>query len=118
MTSEQIVKLIDSISDPHDLCLISIGLFCATRTSETVGLQRKPYCGDKLIIQGTAYQGKLFLGKVKTNASRNAVPISEDIQPIFEAWKQMLPNISVVEAINSQTRAILASRKPIPEEIS
>jgi integrase len=94
MTSEQIVKLIDSISDPHDLCLISIGLFCATRTSETFGLQWKSYCGDKLIIQGTAYQGRLFPGKVKTNASRNAVPIPEDIRPIIEAWKQVCPDTS------------------------
>ena len=63
MTPEQIVKLIDAISDPHDLCLMSIGLFCATRTSETFGLQWKSYCGDKLIIQGTAYEGKLFRAK-------------------------------------------------------
>ena len=94
MTPEQIVKLIDSISDPHDLCLMSIGLFCATRTSETFGLQWKSYCGDKLIIQGTAYEGKLFPGKVKTNASWNAVPIPEDIRPIIEAWKQVCPDTS------------------------
>lgn len=94
MAPEQIVKLIDSISDPHDLCLISIGLFCATRTSEAFGLQWKSYCGDKLIIQGTTYEGKLFPGKVKTNASWNAVPIPEDIRPIIEAWKQVCPDTS------------------------
>jgi integrase len=94
MTPEQIVKLIDSIGDPHDLCLMSIGLFCATRTSETFGLQWKSYFGDKLIIQGTAYEGKLFPGKVKTNASWNAVPIPEDIRPIMEAWKQACPDTS------------------------
>jgi len=94
MTPEQIVKLIDSISDPHDLCLMSIGLFCATRTSETFGLQWKSYCGDRLTIQGTAYEGKLFPGKVKTNASWNSVPIPEDIRPIIEAWKQACPDTS------------------------
>jgi integrase len=93
-TPEQIVKLIDSITDPHDLCLMSVGVCCATRTSETLGLQWKSYRGDKLIIQGTAYDGKLFPGKVKTNASWNGVPIPEDIQPIVEAWKQVCPDTS------------------------
>ena len=39
MTPEQINLLIEAIEDPHDLCLMCIGLFCATRTSETFGLQ-------------------------------------------------------------------------------
>jgi len=46
------------------------------------------------MIQGTAYEGKLFPGKVKTNASWNAVPIPEDIRPIIEAWKQTCPDTS------------------------
>jgi integrase len=94
MTPEQIVKLIDSVRNAHDLCLMSIGLFCATRTSETFGLQWKSYSGDRLIIQSTAYEGKLFPGKVKTNASRNAVPIPEDIRTIIEAWRQVCPDTS------------------------
>jgi integrase len=94
MTAEQIIQLIDSISDPHDLCLISIGVFCATRTSETFGLQWKCYVGDKLIIHSTAYEGSLFPGKVKTNASGSAVPVPEDIRPIIDAWKQMCQDTS------------------------
>jgi integrase len=94
MTPEQIVKLIDSIRDPHDLCLMSIGLFCATRASETFGLQWKSYSGDRLIIQSTAYEGKLFPGKVKTNASWNAIPVPEDIRSIIEAWRQVCPDTS------------------------
>ena len=94
MTAQQIIQLIDSISDPHDLCLISIGLFCATRTSETFGLQWKCYVGDKLIIHSTAYEGSLFPGKVKTNASGSAVPVPDDIRPIIEAWKEMCQDTS------------------------
>jgi len=41
MTPEQINSLIGAIDDPHDLCLMCIGLFFATRTSETFGLERK-----------------------------------------------------------------------------
>jgi len=94
MTPGQIIQLIDSIDNPHDLCLMSIGLFCATRTSETFGLQWKSYAGDRLIIQSTAYEGSLFPGKVKTNASWNAVPIPDDIRPIIDAWRQECTDIS------------------------
>ena len=94
INAEQIISLIDSIEDPHDLCLMSIGLFCATRTSETLGLQWKSYGGDKLVIHGTAYEGHLYAGKLKTKASRNAIPIPEDIQPIVDAWRQTCPHTS------------------------
>lgn len=47
ITPELINLVIDSIDDLHDLCLMGIGLFCATRTSETVrfpveSLSRRP----------------------------------------------------------------------------
>ena len=94
MTAEQIIKLFNAIEDPHDLCLMSIGLFCATRTSETLGLQWKSYAGDRLIIQNTAYEGRLYKGKVKTDDSREAVPVPEGIRPIIEAWRQVCEDTS------------------------
>lgn len=94
MTAEQIVKLIDAIEDPHDLCLMSIGLFCATRTSETLGLQWKSYTGDRLIIHSTAYEGRLYIGKVKTDESRNSIPIPEAIRPVIEAWRRACKDTS------------------------
>ena len=94
MTPEQINLLIEAIEDPHDLCLMCIGLFCATRTSETFGLQWKSYGGDSLMIHSTAYEGELYRGQVKTGASRNAVPIPDDIVPIIEAWRQICPDTS------------------------
>src|SRR5215469_11983791 len=94
MTPEQIVKLIDAISHPHDLCLMSIGLFCATRTSETFGLKWKSYLQDRLVVHGTAYEGQLYEGKTKTEASAQAIPIPEDIQPIIEAWREVSPDSS------------------------
>jgi integrase len=94
MSAEQIMELIDAIEDPHDLCLMSIGLFCATRTSETFGMQWKSYAGDKLVVHGTPYEGRLYPGKLKTKASRNAVPIPEDIRPIIEAWRELCPDTS------------------------
>jgi integrase len=94
MTAQQIMSLIDAIEDPHDLCLMSIGLFCATRTSETFGLQWKSYGGDRLIVHGTAYGGRLYEGKVKTEGSGEAIPIPEDIRPIIEAWKSVCKDTS------------------------
>ena len=93
LTPEQIGKLIDAIKDPHDLCLMSIGLFCATRTSETLGLQWKSYGGDKLMIQSTAYEGRLY-GQVKTRASRSAVAIPDSLRPIVEWWRRSCPDTS------------------------
>jgi integrase len=94
ISPEQINRLIQGIEEPHDLCLMCIGLFCATRTSETFGLQWKSYLGDSLMIHSTAYEGKLYRGQVKTGASRNAIPIPDDIAPIIEAWRQVCPDIS------------------------
>jgi hypothetical protein len=94
MTPEQINLLIEAIEAPHDLCLMCIGLFCPTRTRETFGLQWKSYGGDSLMIHSTAYEGKLYRGQVKTEASRNAVPIPDDIVPITEAWRQICPDTS------------------------
>lgn len=94
MTAGQINSLIVGIEDPHDLCLMCIGLFCATRTSETFGLQWKSYLGDRFMIHSTAYEGVLYRGQVKTDASRNAVPIPDDIIPVIEAWRQVCPDTS------------------------
>lgn len=94
MTAEQIVQLVNAIEEPHDLCLMCIGLFCATRTSETLGLQWKSYTGDALIIHGTAFEGHLYEGKVKTEASRDSVPVPADIRPIIESWHQLCPDTS------------------------
>jgi integrase len=93
ITAEQINSLIDAIGDVHDLCLMAIGLFCATRTSETFGLKWKAYQGDRLMIETTAYEGHLY-NRVKTESSRSAVPVPEDIRTIIEAWKRKCPDTS------------------------
>ena len=93
ITAEEINSLIDAVEDPHDRCLVAIGLFCATRTSETFGLKWKAYHGDRLTIETTAYEGHLY-SRVKTEASRNAVPVPADVRPIIEAWKRKCPDTS------------------------
>ncbi len=70
MTPGQINSLIGAIEDPHDLCLMCIGLFCATRTSETFGLQWKSYLGNRLMIHSTAYEGERLSGGTNARARR------------------------------------------------
>jgi hypothetical protein len=78
-TTKQIRDLIGVIEDGHDLCLMSIAVFCATRTSQTLGLTWKSYAGDKLIPLNTAFEGQLYEGRLRTRESRDAIPILEDV---------------------------------------
>jgi integrase len=89
MTAKQISDLINVIEDIHDLCLMSIALFCATRTSETLGLTWRSYNGDRLIPLNTAFEGRLYGRRLKTRESRNAIPIAQDVIPIIEAWRSV-----------------------------
>ena len=94
MSAKQISDLLHAIEDIHDLCLMSIALFCATRASETFGLTWKSYAGDKLIPLNTAFEGKLYEGRLKTRESRNAIPIPDDVIPIIEAWRSVSKDTS------------------------
>jgi integrase len=86
LTQEQLAALLRAITDLHDLCLFSIGIFCGTRTSEVLGLQWKSWQGDHLVPYGTVHEGQFFAGKMKTGASREAIPVPEPIRKIIERW--------------------------------
>lgn len=86
LTTEQIVALVSAVTDPHDLCLLCIGIFCGTRTSEVLGLQWKSWQGDHLLPFGTAHEGQFFAGKLKTGASRDAIPVPEPIRKVIAEW--------------------------------
>lgn len=118
MTAGQIIQLVNAIEEPHDLCLMSIGLFCATRTSEALGLQWKSYAEDRLVIHSTAYEGHLYEGKVKTEASRDSVPIPEDIRPVIEVWRHLCPDTSpealMFPTYGRRSRTGIRSGKKVP----
>lgn len=94
VSREQILALLRSISDQHDLCLMCVALFCGTRTGETLGLQWKSYMGNCFLPYGTAFEGKFYAHKMKTDLSRDAIPIPESIRPIIEAWHRVSPDTS------------------------
>jgi integrase len=86
LSKEQIVALVSAVTDPHDLCLLCIGIFCGTRTSEVLGLQWKSWQGDYLLPYGTVHEGQFYAGKMKTGASHDAIPVPEPIRKIIEEW--------------------------------
>jgi integrase len=82
--------------------------------------QWKSYSGDRLIIHSTAYEGRLYEGRVKTEASRDSVPIPDDIRPIVEGWRKLCPDTSP-EALMFPTycrvsRTVARSGQSVPRQ--
>jgi integrase len=94
LSAEQICTLIDGVQDLRDRTLLCVGLFCATRASETFGLTWKSYLGDRLLVQSTAFEGEFYEGRVKTSSSKTTVPLPEDIRSLIEAWKNVCKDTS------------------------
>jgi integrase len=88
MTQEQIVALLGGIQDPHDLCLMYVGIFCGPRASEVLGLQWKSWTGAALVPYGTAYDGQFYPGRFKTHSSRAPIGVPEQVRPIIKAWQR------------------------------
>jgi hypothetical protein len=59
--------------DEMVLCLLYVGIFCGTRTSEVMGMQWKSWNGESLMPHGTAFEGKLYAGRLKTKQSKAAI---------------------------------------------
>lgn len=94
LTREQILALLGAIEDVHDLCLMYVGVFCGTRTSEAMGLQWKSWTGDALMPHGTAYEGKFYRERLKSKASKAPIPVPEPVRPIIEAWRRICKDSS------------------------
>jgi integrase len=91
---EQILALLGAVVDLRDLCLLSIGIFCGPRASEVFGLQWKSWTGEALLPQGTAYNGTLYPGRLKTKTSKGPMVVPEFVRPIIEAWKRIAQDTS------------------------
>lgn len=94
MSRDQILALLGAVTDLRDLCLLSIGVFCGPRASEVFGLQWKSWTGAALLPQGTAYDGKLHPGRLKSKASRGPIIVPDFVSPIIEACKRLAPDTS------------------------
>lgn len=94
MTREQIALLLRAINDVHDLCLLYVGIFCGTRTSEVMGMQWKSWNGESLMPHGTAFEGKLYAGRLKTKQSKAAIPVPQLVRPVLENWRRQCADSS------------------------
>jgi len=94
MTREQILSLLGAINDVHDLCLLYVGIFCGPRASEVMGMQWKSWNAESLTPHGTAYEGKLYVGRFKTKQSKAPIPVPELVRPIIEKWRQLCADSS------------------------
>jgi integrase len=54
--------------------LLHVGVFCAVRTSEVLGLRWRSFCGDHFLIRDSAWKGKLLEDATKTGERRVAIP--------------------------------------------
>jgi integrase len=86
MSRDQILALLGVVEDLHDLCLLYVGIFCGPRASEVLGLQWKCWNGELLEPHGTAYEGELYPGRLKSKASKAPISVPEPVRPILEAW--------------------------------
>ena len=94
MSLEQSLSLLGAITDLHDLCLMLVGIFSGPRASEAMGLQWKSWTGESLMPHGTAFEGKLYKGRLKSKASRAPIPVPEPVRPVIEAWRRLCSNPS------------------------
>jgi integrase len=94
MSRDQILALLGAVEDLHDLCLLYVGIFCGPRASEVFGLQWKSWTGESLMPLGTAYEGQLYPGRLKTKASKAPIPVPERVRPVIEAWRRFTSDCS------------------------
>jgi integrase len=94
MPATTIMTLLEGTKDPMDRCVLSIGIFCALRTSELFGLTWGSLQNGCLAIKNTAYEGRLQESKLKTRASRALVPIPDLVQPIIAEWHRRCEDTS------------------------
>jgi integrase len=91
MLREQILSLIEAITDLHDLCLLYIGIFCGPRSSEVFGFQWASWNGESLLPLWTAYEGNLYEGRTKTKQSKTPIHVPDQVRLVIEAWRRICP---------------------------
>jgi integrase len=98
-TAEQLIALIDKLTDARDKALFLAGTFCALRTSEVFGLPWKNFHHEAakktgyFLIDQIAFEGERF-DRTKNKASRAHVHISERTLKAILQWQKESENTS------------------------
>lgn len=80
-------RLLDSLP-LRDRLIAMIAAFCALRPGEIFGLCWSSWRQDHFHVEGTAWRGKLRLGKAKTKGSKAPVTIPDVLTPLLKAWRE------------------------------
>ena len=82
-------RLINAIGDVRDRLILLLGIFGGPRASEVFGLQWGCVQGSFLEIRNTAYNGKLYVWRVKRKASFRRIYLPPLLQEAFEQWRKV-----------------------------
>jgi integrase len=114
LTMEQLIQLIDRLTDARDKAIFLVGTFCALRTSEVFGLAWKhfhhePDSQSYFMVEQVAYDGEVHEETTKTEASHARVHISsrvlEAILKLREATKDTSPDALLFQSTNKNGRS-------------
>jgi integrase len=94
MPPEQLASLFAAIEDPMDKCLLAIAIFCALRSAEVFGLTWSSYYDGCLEVHSTSWKSIFYPDNAKTEASREPIPVADDIQVYIEQWCALCPDTS------------------------
>lgn len=72
----------------RDRLISGIAAFCAMRPGEIFGLCWSSWRGADFHVQGTAWRGRLRMGKAKTKGSKALVAIPEILFPALQEWRE------------------------------
>jgi integrase len=91
--------------DAFASALLHVGVFCALRTSEALGLRWRSFTGDRLTIRDVAWHGKLFSDTAKVGERSVYVPPAT--RAALERWRKLAK-------FTSNDDLIFASKKGTP----
>jgi integrase len=99
LTVEQLIGIIDKLTDAKGKAIFLVGTFCAMRPSEIFGLPWSNFHESDedgqsyFLVDQIAYRGK-WHKRTKTNASKARVPIAGRTLEAILQWKKESPDTS------------------------
>jgi integrase len=119
LSKDQLIALIDRLTDVRDRAIFMVGTFCAMRTSEVFGLPWGNFRQDEesgepyFLVNQIAYGGKRH-ERTKNNASKARVPLAGRTLEAVLRWRDECPDTSPDALIFPSTNKNGRSRKGAP----
>jgi integrase len=119
LTEEQLITIIDKLTDARDKAIFLIGTFCAMRTSEVFGLPWKNFHESTeegqsyFLVDQIAYRGQRY-ERTKTDSSEAPVPIGGRTLKALLEWRRECKDTSPDALIFPSTNLNGRSRKGAP----